>query len=109
MCEGFSGLAMATWRLSAGARLFVFPGIRKRIPLGFVVTFNAYKAAFQVIGHFTKGDMELSGNETGLRSALVQIWPNHGEDVQWPLPRIFPQKALKSLATSVVTSPPPKR
>lgn len=78
-------------------------GIRPDEPTAFVVTFTAHKVAFQVVGHFTKGNMRLNDGRAGLRPALLQLWPNLCSELQWPPPVILPDEGLDALAASLTS------
>lgn len=85
---------------AAWARLFP---LHLRIPAtdppnGFLATFTAFRAVFQVLGHFTKGGASLRDGRPEAK-ALSTIWPSEGKTVPWPKGGLaFGNQSLDQLA-----------
>jgi hypothetical protein len=69
---------------------------------GFVATFTAFRAIFQVVGHFTRGGATIR-DDRAWSAGLLRIWPMDVETVDWPRNRLaFDDDALVDLEESVV-------
>jgi len=59
-------------------------GISTSEPLNaFVSTFTAFRAVFQALGHFSRGNMNVDDQRL-LAAALARIWPPREEPIDWP-------------------------
>jgi hypothetical protein len=64
-------------------------------PAGFAATFTAYRALFQVFGHFTRGGFDFTDSRPEA-VAIEQIWPI------WKLPVVWPATSLAFFDESLV-------
>ncbi|HZD69827.1 MAG TPA: hypothetical protein VFA45_13250 [Actinomycetes bacterium] len=70
-------------------------------PNGFVSTFTAFRAVFQVAGHFTRGNMHVEDRRLMI-AALARIWPPRAESIDWPPQKLaFGDDSLAELAQSI--------
>jgi len=70
-------------------------------PNAFVSTFTAFRAVFQVVGHFTRGNMNVDDRRL-LAAALARIWPPREEPIDWPPRKLaFGDDSLAELAQSI--------
>jgi hypothetical protein len=70
-------------------------------PNAFVSTFTAFRAVFQVVGHLTRGNMDISDRRP-MAAALARIWPPREEPIDWPPRKLaFGDDSLAELAESI--------
>ncbi|MEA2825945.1 MAG: hypothetical protein QOG43_384 [Actinomycetota bacterium] len=93
----YSGRRWAAWARQIPLYLGK-PGPDK--PNAFLTTFTAMRVVFQVLGHFTSGNMTIH-DERLASLALHSIWPPRGETLHWPRVGLaFGDDDLSSLAAS---------
>lgn len=76
-------------------------GESQRAANGYAATFTAHKIAFQVVGHFTRGETTVKDQRHGLREGIVQIWPVQDSEVTWPPKLIMSDAWISALAESL--------